>query len=305
MTRNFIADLHTHSRASDGDLTPTQVVQEAHRLGIDTIALTDHETLVGLREALDAGKQYGVNVICGVEASLRFKRPSFVGSLHYLIYFPTVLFDNPDFVSMFTDILSAGRGHQLVADRVASINALFGPKGSLEPMLKRPLTVEEIEAQADNITRRHFANVLIQQHGLTQEQVNRLISNDSPAYIPSGIEMRLLRPLFDRFSVVRVLAHAAAGSFPEPSIYNEVLPPVEIVEELLPEFLELGLDGLEIYYPGHAPQHIDQLLGWADKYRLLVTGGSDFHDLVKRPLGVTGINRAELDILMARLNHVS
>lgn len=302
MTRTFIADLHTHSRASDGDLTPIEVVQEAYKLGLDTIALTDHETLAGLREALQAGIQHDVNVICGVEASLRFIRPNFVGSLHYLIYFSTMLFNNSEFVTMITGILSAGRGHQLVADRVKNINAIFGPDGTWEPILKRALTVEEIEAQADNVTRRHFANVLIQNHGLDQERVNRLISNDSPAYIPSGIEMERLRPLFDRFSVVRVLAHPAAGSFPKPSIYNEVLPPVEIVEEILPDFIALGLDGLEIYYPGHTPKHIEQLLGWAKKYHLLVTGGSDFHDRVKRPLGIAGIDRSDLDLLIARLN---
>ncbi len=302
MPRTFIADLHAHSRASDGDLPPADVVREAHTLGLGTIALTDHETVAGLRDAREVGKSLGVQVICGTEVSLRFRRPDFVGSLHYLLYFTDRLLDDTDFVSTLTDVLSAGRGHPLVVDRVSSINELFGPQGTLEPILKRPLLVEEIEAAADNVTRRHFANVLIQQHGLQQSQVNRLISNDSPAYVPSGIEMQQLRPLFDRYNVVRVLAHAAAGSFPEPSIYNEVLPPIETVEQILPEFLALGLDGLEVYYPGHAPQHIDQLLGWADRYHLLVTGGSDFHDRVKRPLGVAGIGQKDLDVLLARLN---
>lgn len=301
MHKSIVADLHTHSRASDGDLPPGDVVREAHALGLKTIALTDHETVAGLQEARQVGQAIGVRVIGGTEVSLRFIRPSFVGSLHYLLYFSDRLLDDSDFRSTLTEILSAGRGHQLIVDRVTRINALFGPQGTLEPILQREVTVEELEAAAVNVTRRHFANVLIQQHGLDQPQVNRLISNDSPAYVPSGIDMRQLRPLFDRYKLVRVLAHAAAGSFPEPSIYNEVLPPVETVEQILPEFTALGLDGLEVYYPGHAPQHIDLLLGWANQHNWLVTGGSDFHDRVKRPLGVAGIGQRDLDALLARL----
>ncbi len=81
--------------------------------------------------------------------------------MHYLLYFSKRLLQDADFVSTLTDVLSAGPGHQLVVDRVTSINELFGPEGTLETILKRPLTVEEIEAAAVNVTPRHFANVLI------------------------------------------------------------------------------------------------------------------------------------------------
>jgi len=131
--------------------------------------------------------------------------------------------------------------------------------------------------------------------------VNRLISNDSPAYVPSGIEMHLLKPLFDRFPLVRVLAHPAAGSFPPPSVYAEVLPPWEIVEKILPEFLALGLDGLEVNYPGHTARHRELLRQMAHALGLLVTGGSDFHDRVKRPLGTCGVEAPELGLVMTRL----
>lgn len=302
MSQEFIADLHAHSTASDGNCTPAEVVQEARRIGLKAIALTDHDTLAGLDAALEAGKEYGITVICGTEISIRFNRPGFIGSLHYLLYFSSSLLYDSNFFTAINGILSLGRGHQLVADRVASINACFGPQGKLEHILNRPLAVEEIEVQGDNISRRHFAEALIHQHGLSRDKVNRLISNDSPAYIPSGIEMNLLQPLFELFSVIRVLAHPAAGSFPAPSIYREVLPPVETVESILPEFLSLGLDGIEIYYPGHIPEHIDQLKKWAKNYHLLVTGGSDFHDRANRPMGTAGINKSDLDVLLAHLS---
>ncbi len=301
VTSSFTADLHTHSKQSDGDLTPTELIHEAKELGLQAVALTDHDTLAGLPEALQAGKQAGITVICGVEVSLRFTRPDFTGSLHYLLYFPSRMIEQADFISSMNAVLSEGRGHGLVQARVHMINEMFGPKGSIEHVLKRPLTAEEVEAGTVNVTRRHFAEALTRHHGLNKAAVNRLISNDSPAYVPSGIPRELLKPLFARFPIVRVLAHPAAGSFPGEGVYREVLPPWETVEKMLPEFLELGLDGLEVMYPGHTAEHIEILKQVANKHSLLITGGSDFHDRAKRPMGTGGIGRAELDRLIMRL----
>ena len=72
----------------------------------------------------------------------------------------------------------------------------------------------------------------------------------------------------------------------------------------LPEFLDqgiVGIDGLEVYYPGHDEEHEKILLGWAEQYGLLITGGSDCHDSNKRPLGVSGITQQELDRLIERI----
>jgi len=301
MTRTIVGDLHTHSTASDGDLSPAEVVREAHALGLKAVALTDHDTLAGLDEALHTGREVGQCVICGVEVSLRFRRSAFVGSLHYILYFPSSLLSCPDFTGTLSSILAKGRGHRLTAERVATINVLFGPEGSLERVLPRPLTTEAIEAASPNPTRRHFAEVLTRQYGLERASVSRLISNDSPAYVPSGIEMGELRPLFERFSTARVLAHPAAGSCPEPSVYREVLPPFETVERMIPEFLAFGLDGLEVYYPGHTPEHTRLLESCAREHSLLVTGGSDAHDRIERPLGTAGVTEAELGSLLAVL----
>jgi len=302
MPNSFAADLHTHSTLSDGDLTPTELIREAKARGLQAVALTDHDTLAGLPEALEAGKEAGITVICGVEVSLRFTRPDFVGSLHYLIYIPSRMIAHAEFVSSMNAVLSEGRGHGLVVARVNRINELFGPHGKIDRLLKRPLAAEEVEAGTVNVTRRHFAEALTKHHDLDRDAVNRLISNDSPAYVPSGIPMNLLTPLFKRFPIVRVLAHPAAGSFPGEGVYREVLPPWEIVEKMLPEFLELGLDGLEVIYPGHAPEHIEILKQIAKKHSLLITGGSDFHDRVKRPMGTGGIGATDLEMLMAKVN---
>ena len=302
----FVADLHNHTTASDGEYNPTELVTAGKALGLQAIGVTDHDTLNGLDEALAAGEALGIRVIPGVEVSLRFRRPYFTGTLHYLLYIPYDLLPDDEFRQMATEIFSQGRGGGLVRARVQAINAEFGPNGN-QPLLKQDLTAEEIEALAVNVSRRHFAVALKENHGLDKEQVNMLIGNDSVAYVPSGIDPKQLTPLLKKYpQLVRIFAHPAAGSYPGKSLYNEVLPPIETVEILMPEFLDddlLGLDGLEVEYPGHAPQHRALMAEWAQKYNLITSGGSDCHDQVDRPLGVAGVSQAELDTLLARLLH--
>lgn len=304
MTQTYVADLHNHTTASDGEYQPAELIQAAKNLNLTAIGVTDHDTLNGLDEALATGEKLSIQVVPGVEVSLRFKRPFFVGTLHYLLYIPYALLTDTDFRHMATDIFSQGRGAGLVRARVAAINEAFGPNGT-DPLLEKELTAEEIESLAPNITRRHFALALKENHGLDREQVSKLIGNDSLAYVPSGIDPAQLTPLLHTYpQLVRVFAHPAAGSFPGKSLYNEILPPIETVDRLMPEFLDesvLGLDGLEVHYPGHAPQHEALMAEWAVKYNLIMTGGSDCHDRVERPLGVAGVSQTELDALLARL----
>jgi len=305
MNRDFVADLHNHTIASDGEYTPTELVIEAQKLGLTAVGVTDHDTLDGLDEALAAGQEAGILVIPGVEVSLRFRRSYFVGTLHYLLYIPQELLVDDRFLRMATDIFSMGRGAGLVRARVKAINSEFGTDGN-QPLLKRDLTAEEIEALSPNVTRRHFALALKENHGLNKGQINNLIGNDSVSYVPSGIEPAQLTPLLHKYpQLVRVFAHPAAGSYPGESLYREVLPPVEVVDKLMPEFLDndlLGLDGLEVNYPGHVAEHRKLMADWADRYGLLQTGGSDCHDRLDRPLGAAGVSQGELNILLRRLD---
>ena len=277
------ADLHLHTTCSDGEYSPQGAVKAAAEAGFQLMAVTDHDTIVGIEEALRAGEKAGITVIPGVEVTLRFKRPRFTGSLHVLLYFTEELFRNAAFQRDIMSTVSRGRGPGLVKSRVKAINDVFGPRGST-PLLKRELTADEILSLAPNVSRRHFAQALAANHDLSRDQVSRLIGNDSPAYIPSGIEMESLAKFISRYPVLPVLAHPAAGSYPGESHYSEVLPSLEVVEGMLPEFLAMGLRGLEVYYPGHTDEHVQHLLALAKKLGLVVTGGSDCHDAEKRPL---------------------
>ncbi len=296
---NIVADLHNHSTASDGELSPSAVVRQAVTKGFQAVSLTDHDTLAGVAEALAAGINDTITVIPGFELTLRLKRPGFVGSLHLLLYFKPELLNDPDFIDTTRELFATGRGMALVRDRVSAINHFFDPnsptaKKNGTVILKRSLTVTEIEKCGENITRRHFAKVLSENHKLERHQVDTIIANQSPAYLPSGIDPEKLLPLRRKFPLLIFLAHPAAGSFPPPSHYREVLPPWPTVAGLIPEFLApepIRIDGLEIEYPGHREIEKDVLRKMAVANNLLVSGGSDGHDLRDRPYGTCGIDR--------------
>ncbi len=293
MNKNIFADLHNHTTASDGDFTPEQMVKQAKSLGIKAIGITDHDTLEGLKIAVLSGGKYNIEVIPGVEVSIRFKRPYFTGTLHLLCYFTVEKLSDAIFTQTLNRVLAKGRGEKLVRARIDEINKVFGPIGG-SALLKRELEFDDIAGLSENATRRHFAIALNESLNITdKDTINLIIGNDSPAYLPSGIDLEQAGDILQQDGVIAVLAHPAAGSFPGAGHYKEVLPPVQIVERILPEFVEAGIKGLEVYYPGHT-QPLRQLMkSWAQKYNLLETGGSDCHDAIERPTGVAGLSEEQ------------
>lgn len=298
MTLGFQADLHNHTTCSDGELTPTELVKEGKKAGLAAIAITDHDTIEGLDEGLAAGRQEDLEVICGVEVTTRFVEPIFKGSLHLLLYFSRTLLEIPEFVSQTEKTLAKGRGLKLTTDRIEAINRHFAP-GTDDALLPRPLTIDDIHRHGHRISRRHFA-LALSDMGLEKEQISRAIGNDSPAYVPSGAPLEALEDYVTRWPLVRILAHPAAGSYPGDSFYKEVLPPYETVQRFLPQFQRLGLDGYEIYYPGHTSELIIRLeKDAADLGFALATGGSDCHDREMRPLAQQGVAYAVVEQMKA------
>lgn len=296
MKLKIFADLHNHTTASDGDFSPEKLIKRAGELGIKALGITDHDTLDGLSKALAAGDNNNIQVIPGVEVSIRFKRSYFTGTLHLLCYFSRERLADEIFVQEFESVLAKGRGEDLVRDRVKQINLHFGPEGE-SPLLKRDLVFQDIADYSTHATRRHFALALAEKMGIKdKEVVNGIIGNKSPAYLPSGIGLDQVATLIKDLRLTAVLAHPAAGSFPGKGHYKEVLPPIDVVEKILPEFLDAGIQGLEVYYPGHTEEHRQVLLSWAEIHGLFVTGGSDCHDAIERPPGVSGISESEFTI---------
>lgn len=299
MNRKIIADLHNHTTESDGEFTPKELVEKAKSLGLKAIAVTDHDTLKGLKTAVQAGEELEMEVIPGVEISICFKRPFFTGTLHLLGYFSSDRLYDTNWMARMDQVLARGRGEALVRARIGEINQYFGPGGET-PLLSRPMEFEDIERFSRNATRRHFALALTESFGIAdRETITRILGNESPAYLPSGTKLADVREILRDRGMFCALAHPAAGSFPGPGHYKEVLPPLDIVLRILPEFIEAGIHGLEVYYPGHTKAQQEDLKSLAGKHNLILTGGSDCHDGTDRPMGVEGLTESEYTIFKA------
>jgi 3',5'-nucleoside bisphosphate phosphatase len=298
----LMADLHNHTTASDGDYTPTELIFEAKKKGLSAVGITDHDTLEGIDEALAAGAKCGIEVIPGVEVSLRFKRPAFVGTLHLLLYFNPAFMEHTERVKTLQTIIAQGRGAALTHTRIQAINEIFGPDGTY-PELKRTLTYDDIVTNSNaNASRKHMYVALAEKHGMTEDTIFKILGNDSPAYLPAGIDMHLLTPFLNENKMLKVLAHPAVSEWKTAGLYKVAYPSLAVIETLLPELLDTGVNGLEIYYPAHNDSSRKKLLSWADKHRLAVTGGSDCHDTKTRPLGIAGLNTTQYENFKCHYN---
>jgi predicted metal-dependent phosphoesterase TrpH len=252
-------DLHIHSTASDGVFTPSEIVCQALERELAVIALTDHDTLGGVAEAQRAAVGTDLEVITGVEVNSEGDW----GDLHFLGY--------------YVDPENGLLRERLQMMQDARLGRARGMVGRLCEM-GMPLEWEEVRALAggDSVGRPHVAQALRNRGyvGTTQEAFDRFIGNDGPAYVP---RLRLTPP-----EVIEAII--GAGGVPvlaHPGHYWAAL-------ERLPEFVEYGLRGVEVYYPDHSPQEIETLLGLCREYGLLFTGGTDFHGPAIRegaPLG--------------------
>lgn len=245
---NNHVDLHMHSTASDGTLRPAEVVQLAKSRGLQTIALTDHDTTDGLAEAIEAGGSCGVDVIVGLEINSEDETID----AHFLCY--------------GLDRSYVPLQDQLLAIRDARVGRA---KGMIKKLAELGMPVEwervlKYAGEAQSIARPHIARALVEAGFVasTQEAFDKYISDDGPAYVN---RLRMTpQEVID-------LAHAAGGVI--------VLghPGHAGTTHLIPQFAQLGLDGAEVYYADHTDEMRAEILSLAGQYNLIVTGGSDFH----------------------------
>ena len=246
-------DLHIHTTASDGSLSPTEVVRRARERRLKAIAITDHDTIDGCEEAMGAGRELGIEVISGVEISIDWPK----GTMHMLGYFPR------SFPARLNQDL------QTLKDERISRN---------EKMLRRlqdlgvKITEKEIlnASGGGQIGRPHFARVMLAKGYVStmDEAFNRYLKKGAPAYV----EKDRLSPeraigMILQSEGVPVLAHPITL----PEYHEKTLP------ALLSRLRGYGLAGIEVYYYLDAETNFDYLLDLASRYDLLVTGGTDFH----------------------------
>ena len=264
-TNLSMIDLHTHTNESDGTFTPNELIAEARRVGLQALAITDHDTLAGYDLAMPYAKQSGIELLCGVELSVKYRG----GSVHLLAYFPAS--PPPEEFRQWLLWLQAGRRKR---------NQALAQKLCAEGM---PVTLYEVSAYGRGLLARpHFAAVLVEKGYARsrREAFEKYLDVSGSCYVPRE------EPEF-REAISRIHASQGIAVLPHPA---RIGVRREHLERMIEDMCTMGLRGIEAYYSEHAPAEVDFYLSLARKFNLAATGGSDFHGGTKPEIALgTGI----------------
>jgi predicted metal-dependent phosphoesterase TrpH len=245
------ADFHCHSTASDGVLSPTQVVELAYKQGVRVLALTDHDSTEGVDEARRAAGQYpDLTLIPGVEFGTDIPG----GEIHVVGLFLEP--DNPE-LQQVLERLRAGR-----------VNRGFGIVTKLREMGLN-VTWEQVQRFAGDgaVGRPHVAQALVESGVVADvaEAFDKYIGRNGPAYV----EREKLTPADAVRAIVRL---GGVASLAHPA-------DIEDLDATLAELKEAGLAAMEVYYKDYGPETVARLAEAARRFDLIPSGGSDYHGL--------------------------
>ena len=256
-------DLHIHSTMSDGTMSPSEIVDLAHKKGLSCIALTDHDTVAGYQEAKECGRVVGLDVISGIELSVAYDGYN----LHLLGY----LFDCEN------------------ENLLASLVKLQGARDKRNSEILHRLELQGINIALEELQkvsglgqtgRPHIAQILLKNRVVRSmdEAFGKYLGRNGSAYVS--------RFVYDIKSAVEII-HQAGGLAVIAHPYDLLKDDME-VGEILMQFKELGVDGVEAYYPTHSRKFRKQLIALAERYGFLITGGSDYHGSIRRGTTLAG-----------------
>ena len=276
----MITELHCHTRASDGLLTASELVQLARLRDIRVLAITDHDTLASHAEASVLCRSNGIRFIPGIEVSSLSDQ----GEVHVLGYGV-----NPtdEVTSQRIDALRDARDGRARA-MVAKLHAL-GMAVSYEH-------VKQIAGDA-MVGRPHVARALLEGNWVQnrQQAFDDYLAEGKPAFVPhTGLTPSQAIELIHNAHGVAVVAH--------PGLY------AGNVDRLLADMLQHGLDGIEVYYPLHSMEQMARFNAFAQSNHLLITGGSDFHGLVgdlEATLGAIHLPEGAIEALEIQLSKMA
>jgi predicted metal-dependent phosphoesterase TrpH len=264
---NRFVDLHCHSTASDGTLSPAEVMRLAQRNGLSAIALTDHDTIGGVAEAAAEAKNLNIDFLPGIEISAEYPQP---GTMHILGY---GIEPGSSTLKDLTGQLILGRDNRNPRI-VAKLNEL-GVKVSMAEW--------ETQAKGGVLGRPQLAAILLRKGYVTsiKQAFDRYLGQGAPGYFDKErLPPRRALEMIRGSGGLPVLAHPV-----QLRTENDAQ-----LERVLKDLLDLGLAGIEVMHSDHDSIWIEKCARLADRYHLLKTGGSDFH----------GTNKKDIDLGMAR-----
>lgn len=251
-------DLHLHTKCSDGQFSPTEIVRMAASAGITAMAITDHDTASGIAEAKEAALQYGITCFSGIEISVKG-----AGELHILGYGI-----DPDSKSLQEFCQKHAKNRQSRSLRLIQYLNSCGVF----------LTLEEVQAYNEGRSsgRPHFARALAEKGyaSSVSDAFDRYLT--TPEYY-ANVE----RPKPTPEKGIRIIQEA--GGIAVLAHPHQVRLPDTELDSLVVSLRQQGLSGIEAYYSLHTSEQTAFYLRLAEKYDLLVTCGSDYHGPKVKP----------------------
>lgn len=244
------ADLHSHTHYSDGTLSPEEVVGLASERGVEILAITDHDTMEAIPQAIAEGRRLGVRIIPGVEMTAHFREQE----MHILGYFAD---DDRWRESEFQESLRSSKAIRLErCKKMVTRLQQLGLKINFEDVLKL--------GGKGSLGRPHVARALLAagQINAFDEAFSRFLGRGKPAWVDKA--------RVSSEEAIRLI-HAARGLaiLAHPGLLRNERIPAELVDQ--------GLDGIEVYHTKHGSRLSERLLQWAGEHNILATGGSDCH----------------------------
>lgn len=271
-------DFHLHSTASDGLLSPTQVVERAYNNNVKYIALTDHDTTSGIQEAKERASSLNINLIPGIELSTDYNKES----IHILGFFKDDSFNSPELNEYFHTLKNKRRirALEMVKKLKEECNIIING----ENVLRRG---------KDVVARPHIAHEIISSgYPYTMNEIfEKFIGKDCPAYVPTtklstedGVK------LLKKYNALVFLAH-----------------PILIKNSTLDDFLPMGFDGIEAVYFQNSKEDEKRLINFALDNKLLISAGSDCHgdfkdDFRHGDIGCMNLNEHYLEKFLCKYN---
>ncbi len=264
-----LIDLHTHSVKSDGSMTPAQVVREAKRAGLTAIALSDHDTVEGVKEAMEEGRRIGVEVVPAIEFSVQSDTET-----HILAYYLDI--DNPKLTRILEECKDVRE--QRNAECCRKLNELGFD-----------VTMEEARAIAPNgiVGRAHFARLLMDKGYTKSVKDGFKLYLENGKYAYSGIQR------LEAEETVKLIKECGGLSFVAH------LHLIKLDDDSLRSFLTrlkgVGLDGIEGYYTDYTPEMQEKYQNMAKELGLMISGGTDFHAQMKPHISIgTGLGNMKI-----------
>jgi len=280
-------DLHTHSTRSDGLDTPSQLVTNAAKAGINVLALTDHDTVSGWDEARSKALELGLGFVPGIEVTsvsdIEKSGRTIRISVHLLAYLP-----DPNHEAL---ALVLG---DTVATREARARAIVDKLAT-----QMPITWEMVLDHLDKgatIGRPAIADTLVTMKKVSDrsEAFDYYLATDGPFYVShSAVSTVEAIELIGKAGGVSVIAHPLKGVGPDTS-------PEDLPLDHFEQMIQKGLSGIEVYHRDVPEAARSWLLGLADKHELIVTGSSDYHGVAGKPnqLGENTTSQEMLDRIL-------